>query len=59
MISKTKLVKSKREWKTIELAHRYQRIGIGAVVAVLRCQQRETLEDKSENNKRNRGPPKN
>lgn len=59
MMSKTGLVKLKRERNTIELAHRYQRIGIRAVAAALRCQRQETAEDGKEIGKRNRGPPKN
>ena len=37
-MSKSKQIKKKRERKKVDLADRYQEIGISAVAAALRCQ---------------------
>ena len=37
-MSKSKQIKTKRQYKKVDLADRYQEIGISAVAAALRCQ---------------------
>jgi hypothetical protein len=37
-MSNSKRIKTKRQRKRVDLADRYQKIGISAVVAALRCQ---------------------
>ncbi|HLO00486.1 MAG TPA: hypothetical protein VK208_18655 [Pyrinomonadaceae bacterium] len=41
-MSKSKQIKTKRQYKKVDLADRYQEIGISAVAAALRCQKRKS-----------------
>jgi hypothetical protein len=40
-MSKSELTRAKQERKKVNLADRYQKIGIGAVAAALRCQKQK------------------
>lgn len=46
-MSKREPTKTKRERKTVDLADRYQEIGISAVAAALRCQKEKKPDDLS------------
>ncbi len=46
-MSKSKLTKTKQERKKVDLADHYQKIGISAVAAALRCQKEKKPDDLS------------
>jgi hypothetical protein len=65
-MSKREPNKTKRERKKVDLADRYQKIGISAVAAALRCQKEKKPDDlsawrqqKENNSKRSTGGPTN
>ena len=44
-MSKSKRIKTKRQSKKVDLADRYQEIGISSVAAALRCQKEKKPDD--------------
>ena len=56
-MSKSKQIKTKRQRKTVDLAGRYQEIGISSVAAALRYQTEKKRDDMSASNNRSTGGP--
>lgn len=56
-MSMSERIKTKRQRKKVDLADRYQEIGISSVAAALRCQREKKSDDMSGSNNRSTGGP--